>query len=516
MKPLTTNIYSFPELIQRECLYVDKTAQIKRLISAADKQYFLSRPRRFGKSLLVSTLKAIFQGRRELFYGLAIDQLDYDWKPYPVIHLDMGSCAGENVSEVGRKLLRQVKKSAKPYGIHVEPDAPPEEAFDDLIQDLASEVGPQTVVLVDEYDKPLLGHLGQPSAKPIQSLLKKFYGVIKTTEADQRFAFITGVSKFSKVSVFSDLNNLTELTMSAKAATLLGYTQEELESNFPEYIDALAEAQEMSREEVLQELRVWYNGYTFEENKPRVYNPVSTMKCLDSRKFENYWFETGTPTFLVELLKHCPIDLNHLVVPKHVFSAYDVDQLSPIPLLFQTGYLTIKGTEKIGGNLHYQLDFPNQEVAQSFSYFLAEGLGNVAPDTFSKTLHKVRSALAQNDMDTALDDMRVFFADIPYDITLENEKYYQSLFYVLFRLIGLVIEAETRTDRGRIDAVVLNKDRIFVIEFKLHDTAEKAMEQIRNNHYALKYKHDGRPITLVGVSFDAETRNIDQWLMEEM
>ena len=307
MKPLTTSVYTFSNLMEGGFLYVDKTAGIRELIRPAFGQYFLSRPRRFGKSLLISTLKAIFQGRRELFAGLALDRSDYDWKRYPVIHLDLGTAAARTAEELEIGLGEYVKENADAAGIALG-NATSSSRFRELVLKLSAREG-KVVILVDEYDKPLLGHLGEPSAKDIQRALKSFYGVVKGTEAHQRFVLLTGVSKFSKVSVFSDLNNLTDLTMDARTATLLGYTQAELEANFPDYIEALAAQIGKSREATLAELRLWYDGYRFEETAETVYNPVSVMKCFQERKFKNYWFETGTPTFLVDLLRRMPVSL---------------------------------------------------------------------------------------------------------------------------------------------------------------------------------------------------------------
>ncbi|MFW5802298.1 MAG: AAA family ATPase, partial [Verrucomicrobiota bacterium] len=315
MKPLTTSVYTFEKLRSGGFLYLDKTADIYKLIEPAFAQHFLSRPRRFGKSLLISTLKAIFQGRRDLFGGLAIDDRDYDWQTYPVIHLDMGTCAADSAAGTAKAIWELVDEQAAAHGIKLGNSAVASR-FRELITSLSDRDG-KVVILIDEYDKPLLGHLGRDSVRKIQTVLKQFYAVVKTTEEQQRFVLVTGVSKFSQVSIFSDLNNLTDLTMTGQAATLLGYTQEEVEANFPDYIERLAHTLDKSVAETLDELRVWYNGYRFEEDAPTVYNPVSLMKCLINEKFKNYWFETGTPTFLLDLLKRKPVDLDDLEVDEN-------------------------------------------------------------------------------------------------------------------------------------------------------------------------------------------------------
>jgi len=506
MKPLTSSVYTFSKLIEGGFLYVDKTPGIHALLEPAFAQYFLARPRRFGKSLLISTLKAIFQGRRALFDGLFIASTDYDWKPYPVIHLDMGSAAAQTPEELEKKLLKEILYNAQQnrIALHATEAA---SGFLELIRELTARDG-RVVILVDEYDKPLLGHLGQPSAKPIQTVLKQFYSVIKTTEDSQRFALITGVSKFTKVSIFSDLNNLTDLTMSIHAATLLGYTQTELETNFPDYIERLAGAVGNTRNETLESLRYWYNGYRFHHRAETVYNPVSVMKCMHEQEFRNYWFETGIPTFLVDLLRESPVDLGDLQAPDAAFSTYDPSDLFPLPLLVQTGYLTIKSAIREGRGTFFQLGFPNFEIEESFSFWLVHGFSRLPPDDMSSALRRLTASLRENRIADMLEILNVFFAKVPNTITIENEKYYQTIFFTVFTLIGVSIETEVSTNIGRIDAVVKTSEHITIFEFKLNGTADAAMAQIRQKRYAEPYLDDGRPITLVGVEFSGQTRNL--------
>ena len=510
MKPLTTSVYTFSNLVEGRFLYVDKTAEIYRLIEPAFGQYFLSRPRRFGKSLLISTLKAIFQGRRELFDGLDIATTDHDWRAHPVVHLDLGTCQSQSPAELAQMLAYLVDDNAKSHGIALEREGSAAR-FGELIRTLSDRE--KVVILIDEYDKPLLGHLGKESARDIQEALKGFYSVIKATEEHQRFVLITGVSKFSKVSVFSDLNNLTDLTMRAEYATLLGYTQEELEANFPEYIERLAAQEGVDRATVLESLRDWYNGYRFHHAAQVVYNPVSVMKCFQEAEFKNYWFETGTPTFLVELLKKQPLNLGELTVPEGAFSTYDPANLSPLPLLVQTGYLTIKEFLTIGRRRQYRLGYPNYEIEESFSMWLAAGFCATPQEDVNSSLNQMLAALEAGDIDSTLENLKIFFANVPYDIALDNEKYYQTIFFVVFKLLGTAVEAEVRTNRGRIDGVLKTRENIYLLEFKLHGTAESALEQIREREYYEAYLADSRPITLVGVAFSPESRNLDNWLV---
>jgi len=511
MKPLTTSIYTFSNLIEEGFLYVDKTSGLYDLIKR-NGQYFLARPRRFGKSLLISTLKAIFQGRRELFTGLAIDKLDYDWKCYPVIHLDMGSCAKATPKETELNLLYLIKDQAKANNVEVTREGS-SACFQQLVS-LLSGNGQKVVILVDEYDKPILNHIGKESVKEIQGVLKNFYSVIKTTEPYQRFALITGVSKFSRVSIFSDLNNLTDLTMTAPESTMLGYTQEELEENFDGYIEAVAEAQGLSKEACLEKLKLWYNGYRFEEKAATVYNPVSVMKCFENKKFSNFWFETGTPTFLMDMLKDKPVDLGDLQLEEAAFSTYEPSHLDPLPLLFQTGYLTIKGSVDTGGLTEYILDFPNFEVSNSFSYNLTKTFSEIDDVELSRTRRKIIHSLNAGDIDTVLDWMRVFFSDITYELAIQNEKYYQTIFYAVLKLLGANINVEVKTSRSRVDAVIKSSDYIYVIEFKLNGTAEEALQQIEDKEYALPYTNDPRKLFKIGVEFSKETRNIYRWLVQ--
>jgi len=345
-------------------------------------------------------------------------------------------------------------------------------------------------------------------------VLKNFYSVIKTTEPYQRFALITGVSKFSKVSIFSDLNNLTDLTMRAGTATLLGYTQEELEENFVEYIDALATAHELSKVECLEKLKVWYNGYKFEESAPTVYNPVSVMKCFQEKKFKNFWFETGTPTFLVDLLKNQSVEFDDLSLHETSMDSYDPENIAPLTLLFQTGYLTIESCDTTPMGDIYHLRFPNNEVDVSFNFTLARAFSATADALLNRSCVNIVKALKGGAVDEMLKNMTVLFSQVPHDITLSYEKYYQSLMFFILKLLGTEVDAEVRNHIGRMDCLIKTDDYLYVIEFKLNGTAEEALHQIEDKQYALPYTNDPRKLFKVGVEFNKETRNIDRWLVD--
>ncbi len=518
MKSITTNVYTFEDLIQGGNLYVDKTAIIHHLLMVNKGQFFLARPRRFGKSLLISTLKAIFQGKRELFKGLAIDSLEYDWKTYPVIHLDMGSSQAATVEDFTKNLQCMLARIEKVYNLASGEDQTPSSRFKTIVESLA-EKSPEgsVVILVDEYDKPLLGHLGQKEVLGFRDVLKSFYSVIKTTESLQRFAFITGVSKFSKVSIFSGLNNLIDLTMDAQAATLLGYTKEELLDNFSEYIERLAEAECLSYDEAVEKLTRWYDGYLFEEKSKKIFNPVSVGKSLTELKLKNYWFETATPTFLVKLLRKNVLDLGNLAAQEKDFSTYEVEDPAVLALLVQTGYLTIAGFEQLSETERfYRLDFPNLEVRNSFNDYLLAGFANINDIDETQFLCKITSAIRAGDIDMMLETAKGFFANIPYDITLANEKYYQTIFFSLFTLIGLRIKAEVHTNIGRIDAVIERPQEIWIFEFKLNGTSKSALKQIHEKRYYEKYLASGKEIKLIGVAFSKKTRNLGKWIFERI
>lgn len=513
MKPLPIGTQDFPKLIETGLLYVDKTASIHRMIQEGS-VYFLSRPRRFGKSLLVSTLRAMFEGRRELFKGLAIDVLPYDWKPHPVLHLDLGAMRFSNPTELDAWLLDKVKRFCVDY------DAPAEglghaDIFRNALEFLVRG-GARSVVLIDEYDKPILDHIEDaPVASAMRDVLKGFYGSLKSNDAYLRFVFLTGVSKFAKMNVFSGLNNLEDITVDDRFATLLGYTQAELETNFDDRIAALMTAEGLDRTACLDKIRDWYNGYRFHAKAERVYNPFSTLLLFQKREFANYWFESGTPTFLLKLIrKHSlpPEEIGTVRLGSATFSSYEPERLTPYPLLFQTGYLTI--AEHDSEYDVYRLDYPNREVKQAFMQSLVAEFSHIETEREAGYRAQMIEALNRGNLAAFFETMSVFFANIPYDIQIRAEKYYQTIFYLIFGLLGLRMEAEVRTGRGRIDAVAITAETVFVFEFKLDGTAEEALSQCRRNDYALRYRGGDRKVMLVGVPFNTQTRNIGEWQVE--
>ena len=518
MKPIATDTYSFERLRKDGYTYVDKTGLVYPLIDKSlGSQFFLSRPRRFGKSLLISTFKCLFEGKSELFKGLAIDGLDYDWKTYPVLHLDMGSMQRPTVEEFEDFLCQTLDRLAAEHGVNISGSTIPAAKFIFLCDALAAKSPHgQFVMLVDEYDKPLLGALNTPEVVRFRDALKSFYSVIKTKEALQRFTFITGISKFSKVSIFSDLNNLTDLSMSAVAATLLGYTHDEVKKYFPDWIEKLGNALGMTPEEAFAEIVKWYDGYRFEENSEPVINPVSLGLCLKDSKFKTYWSSTAVPTFLVDLLKDKPLNLQLTDVEEEFIGTYEPENPNVIPLLFQTGYLTIKGFNNMGGWRTYSLDFPNMEVRNSFNAKLAKAYAG-GDMSLSSVQMKCLRALYANDLEAFFTSMQVFFANIPYDISSRApEETYQAVFCAILYFIGVGVTPEVRTNEGRIDAVMETLDHVYVMEFKRDKSAAEAMTQIKENKYYEKFLSSGKEITLIGVNFDSEKRTIAEWVVEKV
>ena len=513
MKDITSSVYNFEDLVQGNFLYVDKTEYIWQLIRPAKEMYFLSRPRRFGKSLTVSTLKAVFEGKKELFRDLAIYDKPYDWKPYPVIHLDLNGWNFSTRDELNSSLCGLVRESAEDHNIKIQDDTP-EKMLRQLIRALSSSA--PVVILLDEYDKPILNSIGTPEAKQILADLKSFYSVIKAFEDRLRFAFITGVSKFCHVSLFSDLNNLTDISMDARYATMFGYTQEELDANFGDRISTLAGVQDIV--DYKTRIKDWYNGYRFHKNAQTVYNPVSLAYFFENGgEFNNYWFSTGTPTFLLELIRKQKFDLEKALgapVSAFAFSAYEIDNLNPLTLLLQTGYLTIDKAVERYGDTTYQLRFPNLEVKGSFDVYLAGYCSGLHVNQIKDSVYILADKVSEGDVDGFLETMKVFFAKVPYDIHLKDENNFQMLFYLVFMLLGISIIAESKTNNGRIDAVAANDDFVFVFEFKLNKSDRIALQQIKDRDYYRRYMNSGKKIFLIGVNFDKDSGQIDSWNYE--
>ena len=523
MEKAATDTYTFEKLRGGGFTYVDKTAILKQLADGSrGSQFFIARPRRFGKSLAVSTFKCLFK-------DLAIEPA-WDWsKKWPVIHLDMGSAQTATVPELKKFWRDMLKDEAKRNGVEFRDDENPAIALKNLINDLydraleeqrkaaaahgsdadkAKDEG-QVVVLVDEYDKPLLGHLMTPQVTEFKDALKAFYSVLKTLEGKQRFLFITGVSKFSKVSIFSDLNNLKDYTINAAVATLFGYTHEEVRENFPQSLAAFGEKLGKDADGAFADIVKWYDGYRFHQNAETVVNPVSLGMTFDSMELANWWSKTAIPTFLIDFFRKKPLDVSNLTIDENDLDAYEPERIKPVTLLFQTGYLTIKGFEQIEAMRRYTLGFPNLEVENSFLKDLSAVY--VGQDT-SYTVNvaaRVVNALRARDPEAFVEAFRQFFAAIPYDLTdRQNEQSWQAIMYVVLRVIGINVGGEVRTHKGRIDLTVETATDAYIIEVKRDSTAKKAIEQIQDKSYTDRFRPSGKPITLIGIAFSTKRRTV--------
>ena len=511
MEKAATDTYTFEKLRGGGFTYVDKTAILKQLADGSrGSQFFIARPRRFGKSLAVSTFKCLFEGKRDLFKDLAIEPV-WDWsRKWPVLHIDMGSAQSASVSEL-KVIWRDIlSNECARNGIPFRDSEVPSIAFSNTINDLAAESDDgQVVVLVDEYDKPLLGHLMTPQVTEVKDALKAFYSVLKTLEGKQRFLFITGVSKFSKVSIFSDLNNLKDYTLNAAVATLFGYTHEEVRENFPQSLAALGEKWGKDADGAFADIVKWYDGYRFEENAETVVNPVSLGMTFDAMKLSNWWSLTAVPTFLMDFFKVRPMDVSDLSVTDADLAAYEPERIKPVTLLFQTGYLTIKGFEQVGASRRYMLGFPNMEVENSFLTDLSSvyvGTDNSGSANIAAAANK---ALLARDPEAFVEAFRQFFAAIPYDLTdRQNEQSWQAIMYVVLRVIGINVDGEVRTHKGRIDLTVETATDAYIIEVKRDSTAKKAIEQIQDKSYTDRFRPSGKPITLIGIAFSTKKRTV--------
>ena len=516
-KDLTTSVYTFEDLIQGNFLYVDKTEYVWQLIRPAKGMYFLSRPRRFGKSLLLSTLKAVFEGKKELFKGLALHDKPYEWGKYPIIHIDFSNSNLATAKDVNEYLQDELDEQSRTLDIPLRGHGLGKQ-FEYLIKDAAlSSAMKKVVVLVDEYDKPILGNIANlPQCQRILKVLKGFYSNIKKGEKYTRLAFVTGVSKFCHESLFSDLNNLTDITLNPQFAGMLGFTEEEVRLYFADHIVKAAEANKVTARELMQKLMEWYDGYRFSRADVHVCNPVSISSFFDNEyELTNYWDSTGTPSFLLELMRKQPYD--HEAALKRwygesIFAAYELDRLDITGLLWQTGYLTIKDIKDDVFGMLYRLDFPDREVQSTFtSRLIKTYAGAGLEDELLAQTRAFGQAINNDDLDGFLTIFQSFLANIDYKLHIPHEKYYQSIFFTVFKFLGATIEAESCTNEGRIDAYVRTKKTVYIFEFKLDRTADTAISQIVDRHYYEKFQSCGLPIRMIGVNFNSEKGRIDGW-----
>ena len=508
-------IQDFESLRTNDYTYVDKTSLIYKLANEG-KYYFLSRPRRFGKSLLVSTLSAYFSGKRELFKGLEIEQLEEDWKKYPVMHLDLNTDKYDSKEVLEQRLNLFLSDWEEDYGRNIN-EVTLSQRFEGIIKRIAIKEGMPVVILVDEYDKPMLQAISNKELQTAyRNTLKAFYGALKSQDKYIRFAFLTGVTKFGKVSVFSDLNNLTDISMDARYQTICGITEKEMHEYFEEGIKFVAENNELTIEETCEKLSKRYDGYHFHQKSEGIYNPFSLLNTFAKGEFGSYWFETGTPTFLVQLLQRDKFylpDLTEQQVTADFLNSIDSIDESPIPIIYQSGYLTIKGYDK--EFQIYTLGFPNEEVEEGFTNFIMPYYMNTGSEGGPMFIRNFVMALRLGKPEAFMKRMQVLFADSDYKIVGDAELYFQNAFYVVTKLLGFYVDVERTISDGRIDMVAKTKDYIYIFEFKYDKDAHTALQQIEDKGYAKPFAADKRKLIKVGVNFSRQHRCIDDWKVEE-
>ena len=505
-------VQNFTDLRQSEYVYVDKTHLIYRLVSTG-KYYFLSRPRRFGKSLLVSTMEAYFKGKKELFKGLAIEDMEKDWVEYPVLHFDLNAKKFDAVEDLYELVGRQLERYELQYET-VAVDQSLDGRFYNLVMSIADKTHKRVVILVDEYDKPLLQTVGNSELQnTYREILKAFYGVMKSCDGQIHFGFLTGVTKFGKVSVFSDLNNLDDISMDPAYYEICGISENELNEYFDTEIGELAEVNELTKEQAYDRLRSEYDGYHFCENVSGIYNPFSVLSTLRKNRFGNYWFETGTPTYLVELLKKSDFQLDRIdgyKTGKDVLNGIDPD--SPVAMIYQSGYVTIKDYDSEFDLV--TVGFPNKEVERGFLLFLLPFYTNLKKEDSNFFVSRAVQALKNGDAEVFMSYMKSLFAGYPYDLIKDTENHYQNVVYLTLKLMSVyLVDAEFRTSNGRIDLLVRTDKYIYVMEFKYDGSAQEAMDQIESKEYPLPFAMDSRTIIKVGVNFSGKTRNIENWII---
>ena len=507
-------IQNFGEIRKGGYVYVDKTALLYKLVKTG-KYYFFGRPRRFGKSLMISTLEAYFEGQKELFKGLAMEKLEKDWTVSPVLHLDLNNQEYNSRENLEIILNNYLTRWERIYG-----NDPSEKSlslrFAGIIRRASEKTGQNVAILIDEYDKPLIQSLDNEDLQAeYRSILKAFYGNLKSCDKYIRFAILTGVTRFSRISIFSDLNNLNDITMDPEYATLCGISETELTTNFEPDIRQFASKQEISYSEACELLKKKYDGYHFVQGTEGIYNPFSLLNVFFRMMPENYWFSTGTPSFLVKLLQKNNYLLSELT-DKTEATADELTGLenldnNPIPLFFQSGYLTIKGYDPEFKN--YLLGFPNEEVEQSFMSYLMPAYMNLNGRNPSFHILNFIKEIRSGKIDAFMKRLQSFFADTPYELIRNNELHDQNVLFIIFKLMGFYTEVEYHTSQGRIDMVVKTPNYIYILEFKFEGSAEEALAQIEANNYALPFSSDNRTLFKIGINFSSKTRNIEKWIV---
>ena len=517
LKLYPVGIQTFERIRKENKLYIDKTEYIYRMTHSGGCYFFLSRPRRFGKSLLVSTFESYFSGKKELFEGLAIEKLEQEWMEYPVLHFDMSGGKHMEKEQLEDYLSNRLEAEERKWGItHTKRGA--NDRLTELITTAYEISGKQVVVLIDEYDAPMLdvAH-DKETLDVLRNLMRNLFSPLKMCEPMLRFVFLTGITKFSQVSIFSELNNIKNISLDDEYAGVCGITKEELLTQMSEDIDVLAEALEMTREETIAKLKENYDGYHFAPASPDVFNPYSLLNCFDDKNFGAYWFSSGTPTYLINMLrkfKVLPAKIGRSLARSSAFDAPTENLKTITPLLYQSGYITIKGYDKM--SQLFTLDLPNKEIKVGlFESLLPYYLEGMYAEEGDVAIAQMSVLIRQGDMDGSLRLLQEFLGTVPYCNNTNYEGHYQQVLFIIFTLLThFVVDVEVHTPNGRVDVVMETEDTLYLIELKLNKSAQAAMQQINLKQYDQRFARCGKPIVKVGVNFDAKKGNIEDWTIE--
>lgn len=509
-------IQTFSEIRKGDYLYIDKTEYVYRMTHADAKYMFLSRPRRFGKSLLVSTLHAYFEGRKELFEGLAIANMEIEWEQYPVLHFDMSLGKHMDKDALNRYLHNMLQNNELRLGIKTRDVEDTNVRFTNLIMDIYHQTGKQVVVLIDEYDAPLLDVVHEDKNLPVlRNVMRNFYSPLKACDPYLRYVFLTGITKFSQLSIFSELNNIKNISMEREYADICGITEEEIKRHMKEGMDELADKLQVTHDEVLDALKENYDGYHFTWPSPDVYNPYSLLNAFSDGRLNSYWFGSGTPTYLIEMLRKynvLPSEIGGIEAMAADFDAPTEQMESIVPLLYQSGYITIKnGNPQMG---LYLLDIPNKEVRVGLMRSLLPNYVNRQVRTCNVTVAKMSLAISEGRMDDALRLLQTFLGTVPYCDNTDYEGHYQQLMYIIFSMLSYEVDVEVRTPHGRVDMVLKTHDKLYLIELKINKNADKAMEQINLKNYSDRFALCKLPVVKVGINFDSKKGTIEDWKIE--
>ena len=508
---------TFSEIREEDFLYVDKTEYIYRMTHTSGKYFFLNRPRRFGKSLLVSTMQSYFEGKKELFKGLAIDKLEKEWTEYPVLHFDMSGGKHMEPEQLELYLGYILEDQEKKWGIN-EPRIGANNRLIDLINTAYEKSGKQVVVLIDEYDAPMLDVAHEKEQLDVlRNIMRNFFSPLKYSEAKLRFVFLTGITKFSQVSIFSELNNITNVSMDDEYAGICGITKEELLENMSDDIDMLADALGYSREMMIAKLKENYDGYHFSKKSPDVFNPYSLLNCFSKKELGAFWFSSGTPTYLINMLRQfgvLPTEIAPTEAVSSSFNAPTENMKTITPLLYQSGYVTIKEYDQ--ETRIYTLDIPNKEIKVGlFDNLLPNYVDGVSAERGNVAIAKMALLIGKRNMDGALHLLQDFLGTVPYCNVTNYEGHYQQMLFIIFTLLtNYLVDVEVHTPRGRVDIVLLTKTDLYVVELKLNKSAQAVMQQINLKNYRQRFALCGLPITKVGINFDSTQGTIEDWVIE--